>query len=265
MDLGLHEHTALITGADSGIGLACAQTLLAEGASVVIADQYPDQLAATAAQLDHPRLHHFPVDVTSNESIEELTGYISTLDTPYADILINAAGIHGPDSAFHEIDDDGWRETFEVNLFGSVRMTRAVLPWMRERGWGRVVFISSEDGVQPYASEVPYSASKAALLNLAKGISRTYAKEGILINSVSPAFISTPMTDEMMTKRAEQRGTDIREAIQSFLAEERPSMETNRRGKPEEVAAVIAFLCSEQASFVNGANYRVDAGSVWTI
>src|SRR5699024_10762036 len=138
MDLGLHEHTALITGADSGIGLACAQTLLAEGASVVIADQYPDQLAATAAQLDHPRLHHFPVDVTSNESIEELTGYISTLDTPYADILINAAGIHGPDSAFHEIDDDGWRETFEVNLFGSVRMTRAVLPWMRERGWGRV-------------------------------------------------------------------------------------------------------------------------------
>jgi len=265
MDLGLHEHTALITGADSGIGLACAQTLLAEGASVIITDQYPDRLAAAAAYLDHPRLYHFPVDVRSNDSIDDLVHYITTLDTPYADILINAAGIHGPDSAFHEIDDDGWRETFEVNLFGSVRMTRAALPWMRERGWGRVVFISSEDGVQPYASEVPYSASKAAILNLAKGISRTYAKDGVLINTVSPAFISTPMTDEMMTKRAEQRGTDMHEAIQSFLAEERPSMETNRRGKPEEVAAVIAFLCSEQASFVNGANYRVDAGSVWTI
>ena len=112
---------------------------------------------------------------------------------------------------------------------------------------------------------MPYSASKAALLNLAKGISRTYARDGVLINTVSPAFIATPMTQEMMSDRARERGTDIDEAVESFLREERPSMETDRRGRPEEVAAVVAFLCSERASFVNGANYRVDAGSVWTM
>src|SRR5699024_9473035 len=166
---------------------------------------------------------------------------------------------------FHEIDDDAWLRTFDVNLFGAVRMTRSVVPGMQANGWGRVIFISSEDGVQPYEEEIPYAASKAAVLNLAKGISRTYGKDGVLINTVSPAFISTPMTDAMMTKRAEERGTDIGEAISSFLTEQRPSMETNRRGKPEEVAAVIAFLCSEQARFVTGANYRVDAGSVWTM
>lgn len=265
MDLSLSDRTALITGADSGIGLATAQTLLEEGASVIIADQYPDRLAAAAIQINSPRLHHFPVDVTDGGSINELMRYIATLDTPHVDILVNAAGVHGPSSVFHEIDDDGWFRTFDVNLFGAVRMTRAVVPGMREAGWGRVIFISSEDGVQPYDSEVPYSASKAAVLNLAKGISRTYGRDGVLINTVSPAFISTPMTDEMMSARAEERGTDMHEAIQSFLAEERPSMETNRRGRPEEVAAVIAFLCSPRASFVNGANYRVDAGSVWTM
>src|SRR5690625_4086680 len=92
MDLGLNARTALITGADSGIGLSTAQTLLAEGASVIIADQFPEKLAATAAQINHPRLYHFPVDVTSTGSINELMRYIATLDTPHVDILINAAG-----------------------------------------------------------------------------------------------------------------------------------------------------------------------------
>lgn len=265
MDLGLTDHTALISGADSGIGLACALTLLDEGANVIITDQFPDRLAAAAARIDHPRLGHFPVDVTSDASIADLLQYVSVLEVSHVDILINAAGIHGPVGPFHEIDDAGWQRTFEVNLFGAARLTRAFLPKMREGGWGRVVFISSEDGVQPYDTEVPYAASKAALLNLAKGISRTYAKDGVLINTVSPAFIATPMTDEMMTSRADRRGTSIEEAIASFLREERPSMEMDRRGRPEEVAAVVAFLCSQQASFVNGANYRVDAGSVWTM
>ncbi|GGI35259.1 hypothetical protein GCM10010988_03030 [Cnuibacter physcomitrellae] len=103
------------------------------------------------------------------------------------------------------------------------------------------------------------------MLALAKGLSRSYALEGLLVNAVSPAFIRTPMTDAMMQKRSEQLGVTVDEAVESFLEEERPYLELKRRGEPEEVANVIVFLCSDRASFVNGSNYRVDAGSVATI
>ena len=127
------------------------------------------------------------------------------------------------------------------------------------------MFVASEDAVQPYDDELPYCAAKAGILALAKGLSRSYAGEGLLVNAVSPAFIATPMTDAMMDQRAEERGTSKDEAIASFLDEERPYMELDRRGEPDEVAAVIAFLCSDRASFVNGSNHRVDSGSVATI
>jgi NAD(P)-dependent dehydrogenase (short-subunit alcohol dehydrogenase family) len=145
-----------------------------------------------------------------------------------------------------------------------VRVTREFLPELR-RGWGRLVFVASEDAVQPYANELPYCAAKAGILALSKGLSRAYAQDGLLVNAVSPAFIHTPMTDAMMRKRADRLGTSVNDAIGSFLDEERPFLELKRRGDPTEVAAVIAFLCSDAASFVVGSNYRVDGGSVATI
>ena len=148
---------------------------------------------------------------------------------------------------------------------GTVRVVRAFVPAMAERGSGRIVLFASEDSEQPYADELPYCAAKAGIRNLAKGLSKTYSKHGVLVNSVGPAYIATPMTDAMMTKRAKENGTGFDEAIQSFLKEERPTLELQRRGRPEEVAAVVVFLCSAQASFCNGANYRVDGGSVATI
>ncbi|MCJ8282859.1 MAG: SDR family oxidoreductase [Rivularia sp. ALOHA_DT_140] len=110
--------------------------------------------------------------------------------------------------------------------------------------------------------ELPYCAAKAGVLNLAKGLSKAYAKDGVLINSVSPAFIATPMTDAMMKQQAEEKGISFEEAIAQFLKQDRPHLELNRRGKAQEVAAVITFLCSQLASFVLGSNYRVDGGSV---
>ena len=171
----------------------------------------------------------------------------------------------GAQGMFHEIDEEGWRSTLDIDLMGPVRLLRAFLPALRRGGWGRVVLVASEDAVQPYDDELPYCAAKAGVLALAKGLSRSYASEGLLVNAVSPAFIHTPMTDAMMDKRAEEKDTDRDGAIETFLDEERPFMELGRRGEPEEVAAVIAFLCSDRASFVNGSNYRVDAGSVATI
>ena len=160
--------------------------------------------------------------------------------------------------------DDDFVEVLETNLMSAVRVTRVFLPDLR-RGWGRMVFLSSEDAVQPYDDELPYCAAKAGLLAFAKGLSRTYASEGLLVNSVAPAFISTPMTDAMMEKASKEQGISFDDAVEQMLTEKRPFMAIKRRGEPEEVAAVIGFLVSDRASFVNGANYRVDAGSVGSI
>ncbi len=266
MDLGIAGRIALVTGGDSGIGWHTAAALLAEGATVVISDREQGRLDEAAAALDDAdgRLFAFAADVTSEAELAAL--HAKTREAVgEIDILVQSSGVTGAQGLFHEIDDAGWVDTIETDLLGPVRLVREFLPDLRSGGWGRLVLIASEDAVQPYDDELPYCSAKAGVLALAKGLSRSYAAEGLLVNAVSPAFIHTPMTDAMMQKRAEQRATDVDEAIASFLDEERPYLELKRRGRPEEVASVIAFLCSDRASFVNGSNYRVDAGSVATI
>lgn len=266
MDLGIAGRTAVVTGAAGGIGRHTTAALLAEGAQVVMVDQDDEHLTDAVAwlpdELGTPIT--VPCDLSSDEAARELAATVANL-AGEVDILVNGAGITGATGAFHEIEDDAWIEVLQTNLLSAVRVTRAFLPALRAGGWGRIVYVNSEDAVQPYADELPYCAAKAGLLSFAKGLSRQYADEGLLVNSVSPAFINTPMTDAMMEQRADEEGTDLDGAIASFLREERPYMELGRRGRPEEVASVIAFLCSERASFVNGANYRVDSGSVATI
>lgn len=263
MDLGIKGRVALVSGADSGIGFATATLLAAEGASVVITDKSQAALDEAAQKLPSG-IHAFAADLTDVTQIASLKKRV--LDVAGApQILVNAAGVTGATGLFHEIDDQGWLDTLNIDLMSPVRLVRAFIDEMRASGWGRIVLLASEDAVQPYVDELPYCAAKAAVLNLAKGLSKTYAKEGVLVNAVSPAFIATPMTDAMMRKRADEKNTSFDEAIASFLDEERPFMELKRRGKADEVASVVAFLCSERASFVNGSNYRVDSGSVATV
>ena len=266
MDLGITGKKALITGGDSGIGWETARMLLAEGAIVVLSDKDQASLDEAAAKLDAPdgALFAYAADVTDTADLAELHRKTSAA-VGAIDILVQSAGVTGAQGLFHEIDDEGWTSTIDIDLHGPVRLVREFLPDLRTGGWGRLIFLASEDAVQPYDDELPYCAAKAGILALAKGLSRSYAREGLLVNAVSPAFIHTPMTDAMMEKRSAELGTSFDEAITSFLDEERPYMELKRRGEPAEVAAVIAFLCSEHASFVNGANYRVDSGSVATI
>jgi NAD(P)-dependent dehydrogenase (short-subunit alcohol dehydrogenase family) len=266
MDLGIQGKTALVFGGDSGIGWNTARILLQEGATVVITDLDQSQLDNSADQLEAPlgRLHAFAADVTSASSLAEL--HAKTRDAVgEIDILVQSSGVTGAQGLFHEIDEEGWAKTIDIDLMGPVRITREFIGDLRTGGWGRIVYLVSEDASQPYDDELPYCAAKAGVLSFAKGLSRTYASEGLLVNTVSPAFIHTPMTDAMMDKRSKELGTSFDEAIESFLDEERPYMELGRRGEPEEVANVVAFLCSDLASFVNGSNYRVDSGSVATI
>ncbi|CAN5251441.1 SDR family oxidoreductase [soil metagenome] len=269
MDLAIAGRTALITGAAGGIGRHTAAALLDEGVRVVMSDQSQDALEEARDWLgDRPTAPAVPTlvacDLSTDAAAVELASQVAE-QVGDIDILVNGAGITGATGAFHEIADEDWVDVLTTNLLSAVRVTRAFLPPLRRGGWGRIVYVNSEDAVQPYDDELPYCAAKAGLLSFAKGLSRSYADEGLLVNSVSPAFINTPMTDAMMEKRADEEDTDVDGAISSFLEQERPYMELGRRGRPEEVAAVIAFLCSERASFVNGANYRVDSGSVATI
>lgn len=263
MDLGISGRTALVTGAAGGIGAETARYLLAEGVRVALTDTDGDALADVAGTLDADVLT-VTADLTSGDDVTRLHGEVTgALGDPT--IVVGAAGITGAQGEFHEIDLAGWTQALEVNLLSEVRVAQAFLPGMRAAGWGRYVMLTSEDAVQPYTDELPYCASKAAVLSLVKGLSKTYGRDGVLVNAVSPAFIASPMTDAMMSKRADSLGVSTDEAIRTFLDSDRPFMELKRRGEPREVAAVIAFLCSEQASFVTGSNYRVDSGSVATI
>ena len=265
MDLGIKGRIALISGSDSGMGKETARFLLEAGVRVALTDKPGGTIDEAVAELE-PLGEVIAVtgDVTKPDEVSAIWREVrERLGDP--DIYVNAAGVTGATGDFLEIDDAGWQETLDIDLMGAVRMCREAIPAMRAQGWGRIVLFASEDAVQPYIDELPYCAAKAGILSLAKGLSKAYGCDNVLVNTVSPAFIATPMTDKMMEKRAEEKGTSFDEAIDSFLEEERPGMVLKRRGRPEEAAAAIAFLCSERASFINGAGIRVDSGSVFTI
>ena len=264
MDLGINGRTALITGGAGGMGTETAKLLLAEGCKVVVTDLDEEAVQRAAGDLGEGAFG-IAADLTRNEDCEKVAAFARD-KAGHPDILVSAAGVTGAKGhPLTEITDDDWMEVWQTNFMSAVRIMRQILPGMADKGWGRVVIVTSENAVQPYWEEAVYNTAKAALLNLSKGLSRKYAHDGVLINAVSPAFIETPMTDGMMEKKADEEGISKEEAIEEFLDEDRPYLELKRRGKPEEVAAVIALLVSERASFVNGANYRVDGGAVATM
>ncbi len=266
MDLGISGRVAVVTGGDSGMGYASAELLLREGVKIVLSDVKEDAVQAAAGKLASlGEVRACAADLGTDAGAKTLRAFADAAFDQKPSILVHGAGITGATGDFLEIDDDGWLETLQVNLMSAVRATRAFIPGMRAQKWGRIVLFTSEDAVQPYVEELPYCASKAGLMNFAKGLSKAYGADGVLVNSVAPAFVATPMTDAMMEKRAEELGVSFDEAIGSFLDEKRPGIVQRRRGKAEEVAAAVAFLCSEQASFITGENLRVDGGAVLTM
>lgn len=266
MDLGITGKLALVTGAGGDIGGAAALALAREGADVLLTDTDHAALDISAARiLDETgtTAHTQVADLTETRSIGALAGRVTGLGG--VDICVHAAGITGAKGDPLELHDGDWEEAWAIDFMSAVRISRVVVPSMVDNGWGRIVFVSSENAIQPYGDEMTYNVAKAALLNFTKGTAQIYAPKGVLINAVAPAFIETNMTDGMMQQRADERGTSVEEAVESFLAEERPHLVLERRGRPEEVAAVIAFLCSDIASFVVGSTYRVDGGSVLAV
>jgi NAD(P)-dependent dehydrogenase (short-subunit alcohol dehydrogenase family) len=137
------------------------------------------------------------------------------------------------------------------------------MPWKNR--WGRIIMMASENGSQPDPNMIHYNLTKSALINLASSLARAYGSEGILVNAVSPAFIGTPGVEEMMRQGASENGMSYEAYIKKFQVENRPNIMLGRMGTVEEVASLVSFLCSERASYVNGANFRVDGGSVGSV
>jgi NAD(P)-dependent dehydrogenase (short-subunit alcohol dehydrogenase family) len=265
MDLKIADRTAVVTGGAGSIGTATARTLLNEGARVVLTDLEADALQQTAAALDADgdRVLTVSADLSKPDATAVLRTAVCDDAGWTVDILVHAAGVTGAKGdPLRDITEEDWVHAWQTDFMSGVRAAKAFVPGMLERGWGRVVFVTSENATQPYHDEVVYNTAKAALLSFTKGLAQAYGPQGVLVNAVAPAFIATNMTDEMMEQRADEKDMTFDEAVETFLEEERPHLVLDRRGRPEEVAVIIALLCSERASFVAGANYRVDGGSV---
>ena len=263
MDLGLDGRVAVVTGGSKGIGEAIARVLAEEGCHVAICARGEDALEEAAAGIDGEVLP-ISADLTDQTDVDRVVD--RTLETfGGIDVLVNNVGILGSEKPFHEIPDEEWDRVFDVNVMATVKMTRAALPHMREQGWGRIVNVASEAGTQPAAFKTHYDASKAAMINMTKNLSKAYGEDGVLVNAVSPSTTMTPLVEDLFDGRAEETGQSVEEVEQAFLTEERPNIVAGRLGDPLDTAYVVAFLASERAAFVTGSNYRVDGGSISTM
>ncbi|MET9244498.1 SDR family NAD(P)-dependent oxidoreductase [Nonomuraea sp. NPDC003709] len=220
------SRTALITGGVSGLGKAAALRLEKEGVSIITAD------IADGADL--------VLDVTDAAAVQAAADEVGPVD-----ILVNSAGIVGPNAPLWEIPLDGWRRTFEVNVHGTFHACRAFVPGMRERGWGRIINIASMSGKDGNPNMAPYSASKAAVIALTKSLGKELATSGVLANVIAPAVIATPMNATT--------GPEALAHITSLIP-------MGRVGRPEEVAELIAWLASDKVSFSTGAVYDISGG-----
>lgn len=267
MDLKLKGKSVLVTGASKGIGKAIAEAFAAEGARVALTARSKRELEnlATTIQDRGGEAIAMTADVTKAAEINALIEYVVAQFGSIHVLVNNAGGVQDGFPKFEELSDDDWVRTFDVNLFSTVRLTRAVLPYMRQQQWGRIINMGSEVALQPDADMPHYAASKAAILNLTKSLSKACARDGILVNAISPGVIATPAVEEMAAETARRLGTSVAEVLARFLAKRRPHLELRRPGVAEEVAAVVLFLASEAASFMTGTNVRIDGGAVASV
>ncbi|MBB4600290.1 NAD(P)-dependent dehydrogenase (short-subunit alcohol dehydrogenase family) [Hymenobacter luteus] len=262
MDLQLAKKVALITGSTAGIGLAIARRLAAEGAEVILTGRTEARLqeARTAILQETPAaaIRTVPVDFSKPEQVTYLL-----LEVPSVDILINNVGIFEP-KPFAEIPDQDWLRFFEVNVMSGVRLSRQYFPQMLEKKWGRIVFVSSESGLQIPAEMIHYGTTKAAQLAVARGLAELTKGTEVTVNSVLPGPTASEGVEEFLQKLAGE-GKTRQEAEHEFFRDARPSSLLQRFIRPEEVASMVAYLASPLSVATNGASVRVDGGVVRSI
>jgi NAD(P)-dependent dehydrogenase (short-subunit alcohol dehydrogenase family) len=263
MDLGLSGKRALVSGSTAGIGYAAARALAAEGAQVILNGRTQQRLdeavARLKAEVPGATVAGIAQDLGNADGCQELFRQLTDVD-----VLVNNLGIFEP-KAFEAIADADWLRFFEVNVLSGVRLSRQYLPGMRARNWGRVVFVSSESALQIPAEMIHYGMTKTAQLAVARGLAETLAGTAVTVNSVLPGPTASEGVGEFVAALAQARGVDTAVVEKEFFATARPSSLIRRFATTEEVAAMIAYLCSVKASATTGAALRVDGGVVRAI
>jgi 3-oxoacyl-[acyl-carrier protein] reductase len=261
MNFELANKLALVTASSGGIGLEIARSLAAEGARVVINGRTQSSVdnAIADVRATHPKANLIPL-AADNGTAEGCAATIAAL--PSVDILVNNLGIYEAVGFFDETDE-AWQRLFDVNIMSGVRLSRHYLRGMLERGHGRVVFISSESGVNPAPEMAHYSATKTMQLSIARSLAELTKNTNVTVNSVLPGPTRTPGVEEFIGSI--YPGVAVADAERKFIADNRPTSLIGRLIDPKEIGDTVAFVCSARASVINGSNIRAEGGLVRSI
>lgn len=260
MKIDLSDKTAIITGSSKGIGLATAKGLAGCGAHVVVNGRnqaaVDEAIEAVKEATLNTHTEGFAADLGTPEGCMALTEAY-----PQCDILVNNLGIFGPQD-FFETPDEEWLRFFEVNVMSGIRLARAYLPFMAQKDWGRVIFLSSESAFNIPADMIHYGMTKTACTAVARGLAKRMAGTGVTVNSVLPGPTLSEGVAAMLEKEVEKTGHSLTEVAREFVRKNRPSSILQRPTTVEEVANMIVYLCSAKASGTTGAAIRVDGGVI---
>lgn len=263
MQVDLKGLRALVTGSTAGIGAAIAARLAQNGAEVVVngrtAERVSKALASLEAKAPGARFHAAPGDVATAKGIDDILAAAGEVD-----ILVNNAGWFEPKDPF-AISDGDWHKAFDTNVLSGIRLTRALAPRMRAKGFGRIVFISSESAVQIPTEMIHYGLSKTAQLALTRGFAQALQKTGVTVNAVLPGPTRSEGVGGFLENLARDQGKSLEEIERGFFEHARPTSLLKRFIEPEEIANVVAFVCSREASAITGAPLRADGGVVLSI
>lgn len=262
MDFGIAGRCALVTGGSLGIGRACAEHLAAEGVDVAIVARDGERatdVAGEIARAKQAKVVAIAADLSRPEGVARAVAEAGA-SLGRIDILINNAG-SAPIGRLQDLDDATWQDCFDLKLMGYVRCARAVIPDMRARRWGRVVNIIGRGGHYPSARYLAGGAINAALLNITQALAEECGPDNVLVNGINPGATATPRQQTLVAQKAKLANRTVEEII----AESATNIPLGRIGQPDDVAALATYLCSEPASFINGALMEVDGGASRTL